>query len=40
VRDAATIAAALLHDTIEDTETSPAELEKQFGTEIARSSRK
>ena len=32
--DAATIAAALLHDTIEDTETSPQELEFEFGREI------
>ena len=34
VTDAATIAAALLHDTIEDTETSAAELEREFGAEI------
>jgi guanosine-3',5'-bis(diphosphate) 3'-pyrophosphohydrolase len=34
VTDAATIAAALLHDTIEDTETTPAELEREFGSEI------
>jgi GTP diphosphokinase / guanosine-3',5'-bis(diphosphate) 3'-diphosphatase len=34
VTDAATIAAALLHDTIEDTETSPAELDREFGAEI------
>jgi guanosine-3',5'-bis(diphosphate) 3'-pyrophosphohydrolase len=29
------IAAALLHDTIEDTNTSPEEIEKVFGTEVA-----
>jgi guanosine-3',5'-bis(diphosphate) 3'-pyrophosphohydrolase len=34
VTDAATIAAALLHDTIEDTETTSAELEAEFGLEI------
>jgi guanosine-3',5'-bis(diphosphate) 3'-pyrophosphohydrolase len=34
VTDAVTIAAALLHDTIEDTETTAAELEEQFGSEI------
>src|SRR5690242_9518877 len=34
VTDAATICAALLHDTIEDTETTAAELEAQFGVEI------
>jgi len=34
VTDAPTIAAALLHDTIEDTETTPAELEQHFGHEI------
>jgi guanosine-3',5'-bis(diphosphate) 3'-pyrophosphohydrolase len=34
VTDAATIAAALLHDTIEDTETSAAELDREFGAEI------
>ena len=34
VTDAATIAAALLHDTIEDTETSAAELDREFGPEI------
>ena len=35
VTDAATICAALLHDTIEDTATTPAELEQAFGAEIA-----
>jgi len=34
VTDVATICAALLHDTIEDTETTPAELEAQFGAEV------
>ena len=34
VTDAVTIAAALLHDTIEDTETTAAELDAQFGSEI------
>jgi GTP diphosphokinase / guanosine-3',5'-bis(diphosphate) 3'-diphosphatase len=35
VRDGAVIAAALLHDTIEDTETSYDELVVQFGTVVA-----
>jgi GTP diphosphokinase / guanosine-3',5'-bis(diphosphate) 3'-diphosphatase len=35
VRDPVVIAAALLHDTLEDTETSPAELKGAFGTQIA-----
>ncbi len=34
--DDATIAAALLHDTIEDTETTRAEIDKIFGEEIGR----
>jgi len=34
VTDAATLCAALLHDTIEDTETTPEELEREFGPEI------
>ena len=34
VTDAATIAAALLHDTIEDTETTSEEIEREFGSEI------
>src|SRR4029078_7058466 len=33
--DEQTIAAALLHDVLEDTETERAELRSQFGTEIA-----
>ena len=35
VHDDAVICAALLHDTIEDTETTPEELRKAFGNEIA-----
>src|SRR5262249_54683939 len=31
VRDVAVLQAALLHDTLEDTQTSPAELEREFG---------
>jgi len=34
VRDIATIVAGILHDTIEDTETTAAELEFEFGREI------
>lgn len=34
--DDATIAAALLHDTIEDTETTKAEIDKLFGEEIGK----
>jgi len=34
VRDLAILAAAVLHDTIEDTRTSPQELEAAFGPEI------
>jgi GTP diphosphokinase / guanosine-3',5'-bis(diphosphate) 3'-diphosphatase len=34
VEDAATICAALLHDTIEDTDTTPAELAREFGNEV------
>ncbi len=36
VRDAAVISAALLHDTIEDTETTREELAQRFGARIAR----
>src|SRR5208283_2066808 len=32
--DDATIVAAMLHDTIEDTETTRAEIDKAFGSEI------
>jgi guanosine-3',5'-bis(diphosphate) 3'-pyrophosphohydrolase len=36
VHDAAVICAALLHDTIEDTETTADEIEEAFGKRIAR----
>src|SRR5215469_8168118 len=35
VHDPAVIAAALLHDTLEDTRTSAAELRRRFGPRIA-----
>lgn len=35
VSDPATLCAALLHDTVEDTDTSAEELEREFGSEIA-----
>ena len=35
VTDSIVIAAALLHDTVEDTETTPEELEREFGPEVA-----
>ena len=35
VSDVEVLAAALLHDTIEDTDTSRAELEREFGARIA-----
>jgi guanosine-3',5'-bis(diphosphate) 3'-pyrophosphohydrolase len=34
INDLATLLAAVLHDTIEDTETTPEELEKRFGPEV------
>jgi (p)ppGpp synthase/HD superfamily hydrolase len=34
VLDAVTLRAAVLHDTLEDTETTPAELERLFGAEV------
>src|SRR5436305_1278697 len=34
--DAATIIAAILHDTVEDTELTHEEVEQQFGAEVAR----
>lgn len=36
VDDVATLEAAILHDTLEDTETRPEELEREFGTEVRR----
>ena len=36
VDDPEILAAALLHDTIEDTETTPAELEGQFGKQVCK----
>ena len=36
VSDVEVISAALLHDTVEDTATTPQELEKAFGARIAR----
>ena len=35
VHDAEILAAALLHDTVEDTETTPAELNERFGARVA-----
>jgi hypothetical protein len=34
IEDRVTLQAALLHDTLEDTETTPAELEDQFGSHV------
>lgn len=34
VTDLVTLQGALLHDTIEDTDTTPAELEREFGPEV------
>jgi len=34
VRDMITLTAALLHDTVEDTATSPDEIRAQFGEEV------
>jgi len=34
VSDLPTLLAAILHDTVEDTDTNPAELEKAFGPEV------
>lgn len=35
IEDLIVICAALLHDTVEDTQTTPQELEREFGAEIA-----
>ena len=34
VTDLVVLTAALLHDTVEDTETSPEEIEREFGAEV------
>lgn len=34
IRDEVTLQAAILHDTIEDTDTTPEELDKLFGAEV------
>jgi len=34
VRDAALLAAAILHDTIEDTDATPDEIQREFGSEV------
>ena len=34
ITDAATLCAALLHDSVENTDTTPAEIEAVFGTEV------
>ncbi len=34
IRDEVTLQAAILHDTVEDTDTTPEELEKLFGVEV------
>lgn len=36
VADLTTLQAAVLHDTLEDTETTPEELEERFGADVAR----
>lgn len=36
VTDLVTLQAAILHDTVEDTETTPEELERHFGPEVRR----
>ena len=36
IDDATVLAVAALHDTVEDTETTPAELEQEFGGDIAK----
>lgn len=34
IRDEATLAAAILHDTLEDTDTTPDEIRERFGEEV------
>lgn len=34
VRDGALLAAAILHDTIEDTDATPTEIEREFGADV------
>src|SRR5439155_17939171 len=34
VRDMQVIVAAILHDTVEDTQTTPSEIEEHFGPEV------
>jgi guanosine-3',5'-bis(diphosphate) 3'-pyrophosphohydrolase len=36
ISDPSTLCAALLHDTVEDTDTTPDELERDFGIEVRR----
>lgn len=36
VQDTVTLLAAILHDTIEDTETTPEEIEERFGSDVRR----
>lgn len=36
VRDEALLAAAILHDTIEDTDATPTEIEREFGADVLR----
>lgn len=36
VREVATLVAGILHDVLEDTDTSPEELERGFGVEVSR----
>jgi guanosine-3',5'-bis(diphosphate) 3'-pyrophosphohydrolase len=36
ITDPPTLCAALLHDTLEDTDTTPDELEREFGIEVRR----